>query len=319
MSAIFSRRRTSSARSVVCDYVIGLACVLVASLAWHGLRAYVVRALACSSVGCEARAKLITGAIDELYPRQRVYVLGGEPVLRSYRQGNRGGVAWLVDWAAGSGVQPPSIGSQTAVADANLNWRGSLRLQRSPWRSPDLGVDRDGDGAFEVAVSFQPGAFFLYNKYSGSVYWPVVRVGRESNEIVGLVVTRFDVTRAGTLLLPGWYDEFGDGTDDWVFPGAGSPITALLRGTRPSPPQRPGSSLPVAVFKWTEPGGVLRPRVVPDDGSMLVWTPADGRPYRFPADKLVDEVCQELLPVPEGFGATPASQPASSPTSSPGP
>jgi len=107
-------------------------------------------------------------------------------------------VAWLVDWAAGSGVQPPSIGSQTAVADANLNWRGSLRLQRSPWRSPDLGVDRDGDGAFEVAVSFQPGAFFLYNKYSGSVYWPVVRVGRESNEIVGLVVTRFDVTRAGT-------------------------------------------------------------------------------------------------------------------------
>ena len=42
--------------------------------------------------------------------------------------------------------------------------------------------------------------------------------------------------------------------------------------------------------------------MLPDDGSLLVWTPPDGKPYPFSPDECVDEVARRLLPIPDDFG-----------------
>ncbi|HUU98407.1 MAG TPA: hypothetical protein VM487_21955 [Phycisphaerae bacterium] len=305
MSDIFNRRCRRSPTVAIRAYVVGLAAVLLASVAWHAFHPYVIRALARSSVGCEARVELIAGAIDELYPRQRVRVLGGKPMLRSYRQGDRGGVSWLMDWGRLRPDQAAVAPGLAAVGDLDLNYCGRLRSQAMTGDPQALPGDWDQDGSIEV----MPFAIAAAERGYWSVYWAVVRLGGKANELVGLVAIGSSTAGGAIQATPGWPDEHDDGTFEWVF--ATMP--------RPSADGTTSCAEAIAIFEWTEPGGVLRPRVLPDDGSMLIWTPASGRPYPFPADKLVDEVCQELLPVPEGFGAAPASQPASAPTSSPAP
>ncbi len=309
MSDIFSRRYATAPAGIIRGYVIGLACVLVASLAWHGLHARVLRGLARSSVGCDARAKLIAGAIDELYPRQRVYVSDGEPILNSYRQGNQGGVCWVISLETPSCEQPTAARGVGMVADLDLNSRGLVHLRTMRWGIPAPPGDWDGDGAFEVSSICIPTGDAFRNPSTYHLYWVVIRLGRESNEIVALAAVRHDVPANTVGPLAIWQDESGDGIANWVL------VTARYSANQQelSPFERLG------IFEWSEPGGVLRPRVVPDDGSMLVWTPPSGHPHRFPADKLVDDVCRELLPVPEGFGTALASQPVSAPTSSPAP
>jgi hypothetical protein len=309
MSDILNRRYRTSPTVAIRAYAVGLAAMLLASVAWHTLRPSVTRSLARSSVGCEARAKLIAGAIAGLYPRQRVYVSDGEPMLSSYRQGNQGGVCWLISPETTSGERPIAAPGAGVVADLDLNSRGLVHL-----KTMQLGVaappgDWDADGAFEVSSVCIPTGDAFRNPSTYYCYWVVIRLGGKSNEIVGLAGVSHDV-RANTLgPLAIWQDKSGDGIANWVFVTARYSVNRQER----SPFER------LAVFEWSKPGGVLRPRVLPDDGSVLAWTPPDGRPYRFPADKLVDEVCQELLPVPKDLGAPPASQPASAPTSSPAP
>ncbi len=313
MSNIFNRRWRTSPTVAIRAYVVGLAAVLLASVAWHALRPYVTRGLARSSIGCDARAKLIAGAIDELYPRLRVRALGGEPMLCSFRQGDQGGVSWLMDWEQLPPDQAAAARGLTIVADLDLNYCGTLRSQAMIGDPQALPGDWDQGGAVEVTVfattAGERSYVFAMAPSYFCEYWAVVRLGGEANELVGLVALVRSVSAGSVVEAPTWRDEDEDGTLEFVF------VPVLLT----SAVQTSSRGEAVAVFEWTEPGGVLRPRVVPDDGNMLVWTPADGRPHRFPADKLVDEVCQELLPVPEGFGATPASQPASAPTSSPAP
>ena len=304
MSDIFNRRCRPSPTVAIRAYVVGLAAVLLASVAWHALRPYVTRSLACSSLGCEPRAKLITGAIDELYPRPRAYVLGGEPMLRSFRQGDQGGVSWWLDWGQLRPDQAAVARGSIFVADRDVDYRGLLRSE-AMMDPKALSADWDQDGTVEVTLfafaPAEPGYF--------CEYWAVVRLGVEANELVGLVALVRSVPAGSVVPTCAWCDEDEDGTLEFVF--------ARVRLASAGQPSSRGAA--VAVFEWTEPGGVLRPRVVPDDGSMLVWTPPDGRPHRFPADKLVDDVCQELLPAPRDLGAPAASQPASAPTSSPGP
>ena len=57
------------------------------------------------------------------------------------------------------------------------------------------------------------------------------------------------------------------------------------------------------------------PVQLPDDGTVTVWTPPDGQPYRFGRDQNANEIFDQLLPPP------PATQPAfaPAPTTSPNP
>jgi len=305
MSDIFNRRFRTSPTVAIRAYVVGLGAVLLASVAWQALRPYVTRSLARSSIGCDARAKLIAGTIDELYPRLRVRALGGERMLCSFRQGDQGGVSWLMDWQQLPPDQAAVAPGLTIVADRDLDYQGMLRSKAMTLHPQALPADWDQGGAVEVTLF----AFATAEPSYFCEYWAVVRLGGEANELVGLVALVPSVPAGSVGATPIWRAEDEDGTLEFVF----VPVSLTSAGW-PSP-----RGEAVAVFEWTEPGGVLRPRIVPDDGSMLVWMPPSGRPYRFPPDRLVDEVCQELLPVPEGFGATPASQPASAPASSPAP
>jgi hypothetical protein len=305
MSDIFNRRCRTSPTVAIRAYVLGLTTVLLASVAWHTLRPYVTRSLARSSIGCDARAKLIAGTIDELYPRLRVRALSGKPMLCSFRHADQGGVSWLMDWQQLPPDKAALAPGLTIVADRDLDYRGLLRSNAMSWLPQALPADWDQGGAVEVTLFAIPTGEPSYF----CQYWAVIRLGGEANELVGLVALVGSVSAGSAGAIPIWRAEDEDGPLEFVF----VPMSLTSAGW----PNLRGEA--VAVFEWTAPGGVLRPRVVPDDGSMLVWTPADGRPYRFPVDKLVDDICQELLPVPEDFGATPASQPASAPASSPAP
>jgi hypothetical protein len=207
-----------------------------------------------------------------------------------------------MDWQQLPPDQAAVAPGLTMVADRDLEHRGLLRSNAMSWLPQALPGDWDNGGAVEVTVfaiaTGEPNYFCQY--------WAVIRLGGEANELVGLVALVRSVPAGSAGAIPIWRAEDEDGPLEFVF----VPTSLTSAGW----PNLRGEA--VAVFEWTEPGGVLRPRVVPDDGSMLVWTPPDGRPYRFPADKLVDEVCRELLPVPKDLGTPPTSQPASAPASS---
>jgi hypothetical protein len=59
----------------------------------------------------------------------------------------------------------------------------------------------------------------------------------------------------------------------------------------------------VAVFEFESAGGILRPRVLPDDGSVTWWRPPDGRPVPIKPDADLAEFLEATLSVPDDFGA----------------
>jgi hypothetical protein len=132
-----------------------------------------------------------------------------------------------------------------------------------------------------------------------------------ANEVAGIIVVDTQQWRKqSTHLWPQWRDENGNGRAELAF-------VAFKYGRLPSGRMGVLSQETVAVFEWSAPGGVLVPRQIPDDGSFLVWTPEDGKAYEFSPDTVVEDLCRELLPVPEDFGLPSASQPLSQPTSEP--
>ena len=171
-------------------------------------------------------------------------------------------------------------------------------------------ADRDDDGRLEVTVAYDalkppPGGVTRVSA------WGVVRLGEQQNEVAGIVVVDGSGrVRQVIRIEPRWRDVNGDGREELEF--ATVKFARRADGTMGFFP-----SQTVAVLEWSAPGGVLRARVVPDDGSFLVWAPADGRPLAFGQDEVADEVFRRLLPVPAGFGAAPASQTTTTATSAP--
>lgn len=161
--------------------------------------------------------------------------------------------------------------------------------------------DRDRDGAPEtVCAAYMRGAQYAKT-------FVVVRLAGGTNQIAGIVRVGVAQLRRSSVYVV-WRDEDRDGLEELV-------VRAAVFQPAPKGGPTLGSAETLAVLAWNHPGGVLRPVQLPDDGSVIAWTPADGQPHGIPVTAVVDEVCDELLPVPEGFGAV--TQPASAPVTLP--
>jgi hypothetical protein len=287
---------------------------MVNGVAWHGLRPYLVRALARSSVGSPVRTHLIAAAVKDLYPRFPVADSQYGECVWSFRDLSSGLVIWQTQ--PETEVLKASEQPRTArwiFADERLAYIGSV--YSANWPLATLPGDWDRDASPEIAMHYSPDAqAFQTTRTPGASStrllraWSFFRPASIGNEIAGIIVVDAQQWhKRRTALRTQWRDENGDGRAELAFvvrkigalPGGG--IGTLSEET-------------VAVFEWTEPGGILRPRQIPDDGSFLVWTPEDGKPYEFSPDTVVEDLCRELLPIPDDFGWPSASQPASQPT-----
>jgi len=187
-----------------------------------------------------------------------------------------------------------------AVVNANLDLVGAIVGSSLP-RLPTPG-DRDADGCIETVTSCIPD---IANPTRSARMWATVRLGPATNAVAGIVLVDYTPWRAARVWIrPEWGDEDADGRQELL-------LLAWPRGRLPSgrmgflPPET------LAVFEWNHPGGILRPKTVPNDGFFLVWTPPDGKPYPFSPDECVDDVARKLLPIPDAFGV-PATAPAAS-------
>jgi hypothetical protein len=173
------------------------------------------------------------------------------------------------------------------VADETLTLRGTL-IADEVARSPQPG-DWDHDGRTELVVKFYPHP----NANVGS--FGVVRLNADYNEIVAVILVDYSPwVRSPVYHRLEWRDAYGADRSE----------LAVVRYKRilPRTTGATSSSELVAAFVWDAPGGILRPRLLPEDGSVLVWTPEDGRPLVVAADEPLDPLLARLVPLPPGFG-----------------
>jgi hypothetical protein len=195
-------------------------------------------------------------------------------------------------------VMPRAWPVSYILLDDVFNVRGRLRVHGPLWPVPP--GDWDNDGRVETTV-------WCLEQYPHCVI-AVVRLGQTENEVAALV--HLDVQallRAGRPQTGAQWQPSD--------PGAPPDLAFLIWPPKPSsgPTQFPSFGPPqtLAVLRWDKPGGVLVPVQLPDDGTVTVWTPPDGQPYRFGRDQNANEI----------FDQPPATQPAfaPAPTTSPNP
>ncbi len=291
---LFERHPASRQRHAA--YVASVLVVLLAaSAAWHALRPEVLRQLAIRSIGCPARSELIAAAARtscrELPPRQDPGLLN----LWSLRTPHGALVMWQAEYKLDHvGKSPlPARAAPYVFADDRLAYRGQLVSVMVP--QPTNMPDADGDGRPEICV--------VNDDPRGSAspaqsYWALVRLCADGNEVTGLV--------AG----PGWL---------FVLQPECSTTNGTRRLALMGPAVSPSGRETVATFEWTAPAGILRPTMLPADGSLLAWTPADGKPYRFSPDECVDDVVRRLLNSAAGSGALTTAPTREAPTNEPSP
>ena len=287
MNQILSRQPVTKGKKEYRHLVIGLAVLLIASAGWRIVRPIMVNLVACSSVGCWARCDVIAAALRARYPEYPPEAMGAGLATLSSCRPAPGTVLWINDKEFQE--QRASASNIIQLADASLNHLGLFRLSPSRFYTSGPHADWDGDGRYEVTCCgyVDDNSWLLYQHM-------IIRLGMGSNEIAGLFIVDNSHTPQNTTTYALWRDEDGDGLNEYV-------IHRVTVRRLPKPKPWHGKPETVAVFEWDRPGGVLRPRVLPDDGSITVWTPPDGQPYEFPADAVVDDICQELLspPIPE--------------------
>jgi hypothetical protein len=123
------------------------------------------------------------------------------------------------------------------------------------------------------------------------VWWVVLRLGDEHNEIVWVGLMDESIWHSRRIRLkPIWRDEDGDGRDEFVFITVETARTAK-GGIVFKPSQT------VAVFEWDEPGGMLLPKLLPDESGITLWTPRNGIPVQVDQDTDLEPLVRELLPV----------------------
>jgi hypothetical protein len=148
----------------------------------------------------------------------------------------------------------------------------------------------DGDGRWEIATQFgaeRGTRQFLF----ASSRWAIVRLDGNRAELLAVAwVNDRRFNRESTIIDPMWQDEDGDGMRELSLLGV---TAAPGQGGRPSLQHKVLASL-----DWTGVGGVMVPAHLPDDGSIRVWTPPDGRPIRFSADEDIEPLLDRVFPVP---------------------
>lgn len=306
MSDPFSRQNVVSTRASIRRALAAAGVLIVASSAWYLVRPHVVRELAQSNMGCPVRWVMLNEALRNTVPELADQ---SNVLLSSYATPNR--VALTRTTEDTSMRERDAAGQKFAfrirLIDGELNPIGSVRSARAHWIG-QLG-DWDGDGTLEAVAGYHP-LSFEQDPNMNLRGWAVLRIHEDVNQVAALVVMDRRPRSTRGSIRPFWQDEDGDGHTELVF------CSYTWRRGRGGLPQIVALKT-VAVFEWDIPGGVLRPRELPDDGSFLVWTPPDGRPFAFSPDVLTELMYRELLPVPDDFGARATSRAASQPGSQP--
>ncbi len=297
MTAILARRPPPTGLRDWLRLLAAVALLIVASVAWHAARPHVLRACARSSFGLYTRTSLLHAVVSDLHPELPLVNKSSYSPL-SFR--GPGG-AYLVADANPSGADPRNPGASPdwhVFFDGAFDVRGSLRILGQAWLAPP--GDWDNDGRVETTV-------WCLQQYPYSLI-AVVRLGPTENEVAALI--RLDlqalIRASGPQIRPQWQSSDPSALPDLVF---------LLwpRKSPPTPWPFPffGPPQTIAVLRWDKPARVLVPVQFPGDGSLVVWTPPDGQPYRFGRDQNANDVFNMLLPPP------PATQPAPAPATSP--
>jgi len=240
--------------------VVVVAGVAVLSVVWRAVHDRVLVAVASSSVGCLGREGLIEAAM-----RVRNPALPTGAEFRSFRNDDSGGVIMrsLVplseietapDWPDGY------YEGLLTIADAGFRIRGRLVGGVSKHRP----VDVDGDGRWEVIVHVGGPTIA---ESDGDDYFLVLRLGERSNEIVFLARVRHS---DGASYRCAWVRSEASGRLELHFIEPTRTMTPVPRSLR-------WPSRAVAIFA-PDAAGVLRPRLMPLDDSIVVWSPADGQP-----------------------------------------
>jgi hypothetical protein len=303
MTELLSRRTIKPQhdlrRLVAIALTLAFGCVV-----WRQVRPLLVQELARSSLGCEWRAGLIGAAVCAQYPQLPAMDNGWG--VQSWRTASSVGVFWRI---RPPGPDGPSLGY--GVADDTLVLRGTVNTQEVV--AIPVPGDWDHDGRVELVTSFDALAGADPRPNANVRSFAVVRLGIDHNEIVAVILVDYSAwARNFPRLRLEWRDADGHGRAE----------LALMRYTRIQPRTVGAtfSSETVAVFAWDAPGGILRPRLLPDDGSVLVWTPEDGHPLVVATDEPLDPLLARLVPLPPGFGEqVPATTNSPSASTAPSP
>lgn len=269
------------------------------SLLWHVGRATIVHEMACGSVGCPGRERLLIAALRRAGAPGSHHSAFDVPRMHVLTH------SLPEPWVSWPQFTPPPEGGRsrdtvqrgTCYADARLRVRGCLKSGQ--YRRRDGPGDMDGDGRWEIAVAFHANVGRTVPPMQMS-RWAIVRLDGAHNELLAVVLV--DEAAAGpkkqapgvTSVWPVWCDSDDDGAMECQFNFGVVPIS-LGPGLVVQPPQT------LARLDWTGPGGVLVPAVLPDDDSIQVWTPPDGRPLRFPAEAEIQPLLDTVLPIPLRF------------------
>lgn len=256
--------------------------LLVMAATWHGMRGSLLHQVARSSIGCPGRAELLAAAARRTDPR-----FPDQATLRSFDPACRDWIAWVSVRETGGTTSPMDpIVWEITVTNAHLEVKGVI-VGHSLSTPP---VDADGDGFCEIVME----VWVPPIKPEGNfVWWIVLRLGDEYNEIVCLALKDRGVWHSRNIRpKPVWRDEDGDGQDEFVFITVETARTAS-GGIVFKPPQT------IAVFKWDKPGGMLFPELLPDDAGIVAWTPPNGQPVRVEPDADLEQIVRKLLPVGE--------------------
>lgn len=279
MNCVLVRPTRSTWREDLARLALVSALLTAGGIGWHVLRPHLIGAVARSSVGCAARSELLAHVLSGAHPGQ---------FQDAYRcWSTYGRRARLVECYSRVGSE-----DKVSFADHALDPIGSVTCLHVSGYADDM----DGDGRIELAAwlaAWPP-------RYPTGVIWSAaVRLGRQDNQVLGLLMYP---QQGSPALRDAWRDEDGDGLVELVLLAV--PIPGKTTSTQPSPTQA------AAVFEWTAPGGILRPRYMPADGSVTFWSPPDGQPLPLASDESLNSVLDRVLAEFSPPGSAPSSSPA---------
>ncbi len=270
--------------------------ILGASALWRAADEHLIYRLGCSSVGCRWRRPLTQAALLWRNPKlpEGIWTVG-HTLPRP---------GWLMlSWAGETlsirrGVHTRR--SWSAVANQHLDLKGTFVSLYTLSAPPE---DIDGDRRLEVVLYCHP---YGLEKADDLSHWAVLRLGQDVNELI--CVAQLDPKPWSAKMIrvkPIWKDEDQDGQGELT-------LVTMKISRKPDGRLRFDPPRTVAVFGWTEPGGVLVPQKLPPDGSITFWQPPDGKPMVIEQQADLSDVLRKLMPKPT---TRPATQTAPTPKS----
>ena len=303
MNDMLTRNARRTVRQDRHRVIIGLCLLVLASVSWHWGRPTLVYWTARWSCGCFSRGDLTIAALRREGHSARQFI---RPV-QSYGYPDPGCIIWEMrdPNTPYTGFEDEPIPS--GIADSTFRLRGSW-CQRSAYgmNLATIPGDWNGDGTFEIAVTrnqstWRPFAFPASTQPVPAVsrIFGVFRPTMESVELIALIAYCED-SLGSPVLSYRWQEGLGHACL----------VVDLLD---PNAPFDQSKQKSILKLEETVTGGILVPNQLTDDVDFLLWQPPDGQPYRFSSETPIEDVFDQLLPIPEGFCSPPTSAPPSAP------